>query len=167
MKGGLKGAYHEKSLRVLPEGANVYELHNREYEDSSFPRKWEGKLIKCMYYHLEDMQSMPNGIRIVVMRRNVEEIGQSHKVFFGSMGHFPNLDRRIDETVKKMREREDIISIHEFPYRAVVGLPEYYFEILRKSGWAIDIKKASDAVDPSLCHWKLEERDASCNKKRN
>lgn len=104
------------------------------------------------------MLVMDGGIRAVFMRRDKEEIRQSYKAFFDqdlATGNY--FQTRMDEYVRQIRNRKDVLSCHEFWYRDVVKDPLGHFNLLVDSGWAIDPQKAADIVDKNLCRYRIEE----------
>ena len=106
------------------------------------------------------MLVMPEGIRVVFMRRDSEEIRQSFQAFFDKQIPLgPQFQKRMDEIVAMIRNRKDVLSCHEFNYRNVVDDPLAHFEILQADGWEIDPQKAAAVVDPEYCRFRREELD--------
>jgi len=167
--GGLDAAYQQSREEMRrrfaddqydPNLGGLYELEREDYRKPDFPRGWEGKLIKCLSRGPAQMMPMPDGIRVVFMRRDTEEISQSYMAFFGRRLN-PQLEGvlqdRMDAIVERIQNRKDVLSLDVFWFRDVVGAPREYFEQLRKHSWPIDVDAAVGVVDPSLCRYKREE----------
>jgi len=143
-----------------PNVGGLYELEAEDYRDINFPRKYEGKLIKCLLSELSKIDTMPNGIKIVFMRRNVEETRQSFMAFFNKSLEVEHLDEQLDKAIRKLRNRKDVQSVDVFQYRDVVKNPGIHFMILKDNGWPIDIDKAVSVVEPSYMRYKIENLEA-------
>jgi len=140
-----------------PNEGGLYELERSDYLTKDFPRKYKGKLIKCLYGGLERMNVMPDGINIVFMRRDFEEIRQSYQAFFGQKLKFDkSVEESFDLMIQKMLNRKDVNNMHVFWYREVVEEPYKHFKILKDAGWPIDIDKAVEVVNPDLCRFRKE-----------
>jgi hypothetical protein len=140
-----------------PNIGGLYELAKRDYQMLGFPNRYEGRLIKALNQSIPRMAVMTNGIRVVFMRRHREEIRQSYAAFFGtqlqSMAH---LDTIMENTVKKIENRKDVLSLDVFWYRDVIEHPLSHFKILRSHGWPIDIQKAISVIDPQYYRFRIE-----------
>ena len=134
----------------------LYELERQDYKDPNFPRDYEGKLIKALNISVPRMAVMPNGIRVVFMRRDKEEIRQSYDAFFGQQLRVDNLDERMEAIKEKILNRKDVISFNEFWFREAIDKPREHFQILKNDGWPIDVDKAVDMIDPKYCRFRLE-----------
>ena len=164
--GGLDACYrqsqddmksHFSDDHYDPNIGGLYELELRDYRGQEFPRKFEGKLIKSLNQGVPKMVVMPDGIRVVFMRRDTAEIRRSYFAFFGN--HL-NLGKEFADTMETTKEtilnRRDVISFHEFWYREVIERPLEHFEILRDAGWPIDPVLAAEIIDPQYCRFRLE-----------
>lgn len=143
-----------------PNSGGLYELERSDYQAIDFPRAYDGKLIKCLNQGVVTMATMPKGMQVIFMRRDVEEIRQSYDAFFGKqlgMLEPETFQRRMDLTVEKIRNRRDIITCSEIWYRDVIEDPLYWFIRLNMLGWPIDTELAAAVVDPELCRYKLED----------
>ncbi len=163
--GGLETAYkadrdkmknHYADEHYDPNIGGLYELERQDYKNPDFPKGFEGKLIKALNIGVPKMAVMPKGIKVVFMRRDKEEIRQSYDGFFSQQLQVINLDERMDNIEKKIQEREDVVSFHELWMRDVVFNPEEYFQILKDSGWPIDVNKASKIPDKKYYRFRLE-----------
>ncbi len=165
--GGLDAEYQQSREEMRerfaddhydPNIGGLYELEKKDYKKPNFPRDYEGKLIKCLNQGVSRMRPMENGIRVVFMRRDREEIRQSYLAFFDkNLRIGRNFQDRMDMTVEMIKNRKDVLSCHEFWYRDVVKEPEKHFQELKDSGWEIDVEKATKVVDPKYCRYKKEE----------
>jgi hypothetical protein len=142
-----------------PNIGGLYELERSDYREWDFPHGYEGKLIKALNMGVPRMSVMPNGIRVVFMRRITEEIRQSYEAFFpGSrLRNIEDLDKNMEDIIARIENRKDILSIHVFWYGEVVKSPLSHFEDLKTGGWPIDTKKAASIIDPKY-HRYHEQR---------
>ena len=102
--GGMTACYRqsrdEMRLRFAdehydPNIGGLYELAPKDYQDKNFPEPYKGKLIKGLNFCVPRMKVMPDGIRVVLMLRDKEEIRQSYDAFFGKQ--LKNLDQLNDD----------------------------------------------------------------------
>ena len=141
-----------------PNIGGLYELERQDYKADDFPRQYDGKLIKALNMGVPNMAVMKDGIRVVFMRRDAEEIRQSYDAFFGKqLRHIDNLEPRMSNIIEQILNRKDVISFDEFWYRDVVNFPLTHFEMLAEHGWPIDPQKCAAVVDPQYCRFRLEE----------
>lgn len=164
--GGLEACYRQSREEMRkrhadehydPNVGGLYELEREDYQRPDFPLNYDGKLIKMLFGGIARVQPT-KGMRVVFMRRDPEEIRQSYEAFFGTpLRGADKIDRQLDATIAQLNNRKDVASLHVLQYRNVVENPLKYFELLRENGWPIDIRKAAEAVDESLCRFKLEE----------
>lgn len=134
----------------------LYELERQDYKNPEFPKKYDGKLIKALNIGVPRMTVMSNGIRVVFMRRDKEEVRQSYDAFFGQQLQVQNLDERMEAIKEKILNRKDVISFHEFWFRDVIDNPLKHFQILKDEGWPIKVDKCIDMIDPKYCRFRLE-----------
>jgi len=140
-----------------PNFGGLYELERKDYQKWDFPRGYEGKLIKALSLGVPQMDVMPDGIRVVFMRRHPEEIRQSYLAFFNrDLRGTERLDERMEHIIARIENRRDVLSMDVLWYREVVERPLECFERLRDRGWPIDVKAAVATVNPELCRYKLE-----------
>ena len=140
-----------------PNIGGLYELERQDYEELGFPAKYKGKLIKALNNGVPQMSPMSDGIKVVFMRRDEEEIRQSYQAFFGQdlmMGN--HFQKRMDDIIAKIKNRKDVLSLDIFWYRNVIKNPQKYFQILKEHGWMIDIGKATSVVDPHYYRFRKE-----------
>ncbi len=141
-----------------PNIGGLYELERQDYTNPNFPKGYEGKLIKALAGGVDKMKVMPDGIRVIFMRRDTEEIRQSYQAFFGTpLRHdTKTLQKTIDLCIERGKNRKDVISYDEIWYRDVVENPRPIFE---KLDWPIDVDKSVSMIDKKYCRFKLEELD--------
>jgi hypothetical protein len=143
-------AYH-------PNKNGLYELSDQDLRQLDFPRPYEGKLLKVLYNYAPRMRVMPGGLKVIIMRRDLEEIRQSYDAFFeAQLPPATLIATHLERLTEAMYNRKDVLSVHEFQYRAVVADPQKCFEQLKEDGWPIDVTKAVSVVDPALCRFKKE-----------
>lgn len=166
-EGGMEAVYSEEREHFRrrfsdgdydPNRGGLYELARNEYTNSEFPRKYKGKLIKCLMTGLPQMRVCEEGIRIVFMRRDEEEIRQSYQAFFGrplgvKKGRIHERANRVLEIIKN---RKDVLSVDEFWYREAIENPTNIFEKLKQNKWEIDVEKSAKIIDPKQCRFRKE-----------
>lgn len=168
--GGLEASYQQSREEMRekfaddkydPNVGGLYELEKKDYQKMNFPKDYEGNLIKTLNTGIPNMSVMPNGIKVIFMRRDVEEIRQSYDAFFDmQLSAVQNRDKfnsRMEKIIEQIRNRKDVLSLDVFWYRDVVKNPRKYFEILKSNGWNIDIDKCVNVIDPQYCRFKKEE----------
>lgn len=137
-----------------PNENGLYELSREEYMKPSFPRGYEGKLIKALNEGAQDMSVMYGGIRCVYMRRPYDQIRRSWRAFFDTeLPHTSNeTEHRVwqESIIERIQNRKDFLSVDVFWYPEVVDDPVKHFEILRSNGWPIDVRRAASVVDEDL-----------------
>lgn len=133
----------------------LYELTIDQMKEDNFPNQYEGKLIKVLGPQAFTL-SPTKGMRVVLMRRDKEEIRQSFDAFFGKQLPVENVDERMEVLERILNNRKDVLSVDVFWYREVIENPRKHFEILKDKGWEIDIDKCVNAVEPELCRFKRE-----------
>lgn len=139
-----------------PNKGGLYELEYDDYFSNDFPKKFQGKLIKCLGGGLLSMHQMPR-IKIVFMRRPFEEIRQSYQAFFGvrfdaKESRFERMTARVLQT---LRARTDT-DIEVFWYKDVLERPIEHFERLVACGWPIDPVLAGATVNYEMYRFRLE-----------
>ncbi len=166
-EGGISASYRQ-SRDVMknrfaddqydPNIGGLFELQRQDYRKPNFPKGYEGKLIKALNMGVPRMDVMPDGIRVVFMKRDPEEIRQSYDAFFGkSLRDVDAIKKSMDSNIKRIQNRKDVKSLDVFWYRDVVKEPKKYFQILKDHGWPIDVVKCVAVVDPKYCRFKKEE----------
>ncbi len=167
--GGIEACYRQSRDEMKarfadehydPNIGGLFELERGDYKGLGFPKKYDGKLIKALNYGVPRMSVMADGIRVVFMRRDTEEIRQSFEAFFSKpLRNSERLEKKVLDQIKQIKKRRDVLSLDILWYRSVVGDPLHHFRILKQSGWPIDIQTAAAVVDPKYCRFKIEELD--------
>ena len=140
-----------------PNIGGLYELARRDYQRFGFPRGYEGMVVKALNHGIPRMDVMPDGIRVIFMRRPAEEIRQSYAAFFHKqIRNIANIDRNMESIIARINNRKDVLSLHVFWYGEVVSDPEYHFALLQSSGWPIVAQKAASIVDPKYYRHRLK-----------
>ncbi len=153
----LANAHSDEHYRPNPEG--LYEVSMKEYAKVDFPLAYQGKLIKVMLWGLDSLAVNPEGYRVIIMRRDPEEIRQSFEAFFGKPCRHPWLgeyEKRIERAEVMLVNRRDMVSVDVVDYEAVVGEPMAAFAILASRGWPIDPRSAADTIDPEQYRFRKE-----------
>ncbi len=150
----MRERYADKDYN--PNEGGLYEIETTDYQTKSFPKQFKGKVIKLLNAGTSKMSVCSK--KIIFMRRDSEEIRQSYQAFFGNELRIKNedIDFIIDENIELLRNRKDV-DIQVFWYRDVVSNPKKHFEILKNSGWPIDVEKCISVVKTDLCRFKKEE----------
>lgn len=164
--GGMSAAWSEARNTVAtahsdehysPNPNGLYEVPLKEYGGASFPLQYQGKLIKVMLWGLDHLAVNPDGYRVVIMRRDPEEIRQSYEAFFGKK--CPSLDEyaeRIERAAKMLANRADVVSVTAVDYPYLVDSPEPCLIRLRREGWPIDPLEAAATIDPAQYRFRRE-----------
>lgn len=142
-----------------PNIGGLYELRRDQYNETDFPLKYEGKLIKALRGGVPKMAVCPTGLRVVLMLRDPEEIRQSYNAFFSGNMPVSNNEEIVKEMnllEEKIRNRKDVLSLDVLWYRDVVANPLGAFTLLRDHGWSIDVEKCVAVVDEGLVRYKHE-----------
>jgi len=166
--GGLEAAYsneREKLNDILgdklykPNSGGFFEVAVEEYNEIGFPLKYQDKLIKVMSWALNSIAVNDAGYRIILMRRNAEEIRQScDAALEKKLKGFNEKEycSRMDDLEKRMRNRKDVISFTSFWYRDVIENAVETMQVLKDLGWPINVIEAVNAIDPSKYRFRLE-----------
>ena len=162
--GGLSPAFNPERDRMnevfgdehyQPNPNGFYELSRKEYQETGFPRGYEGKLIKILFGGINRI--VAGNYKIIFMRRDFEEIRQSYEGFFGNVLQITEneLIAKIEDAIGILKQRRDV-DITEVWYRDVIEDPLKVFTFLKGRGWPIDPEKAAEVVNPELCRFRLE-----------
>lgn len=169
--GGMTVAYSENRDQMAEYHADqhyqpnpdnkLYEIPLSEYGDVDFPLKYEGKLIKVMLWGLDHLTVNPDGYRVIIMRRDPEEIRQSYEAFFGQTLRHPGwkeYDARIDRAVEMLANRDDVKSVRVCHYSDVIANPlGELLKIREQSYWPINAAKAAATINPDLYRFRREK----------
>ena len=151
----MKSRYADEHYN--PNDGGLYELEPQDYRRWGFPQSYEGKLIKALTMGVPRMAVMEHGIRVVFMRRDVEEIRQSYLAFFDhELQNIEHLERNMADIIQRIGNRKDVLSLDVFWYRQVVEQPLRHFELLESHGWPVDVAASVAVVDPQCCRFRLE-----------
>lgn len=167
--GGMNACYRESKDELRdrhiqgsynPNEGGLYELEDQDYKQWDFPRGYSGKLIKSLNTGVTRFAVMPEGIRVVFMKRNPIEIQASFIKFFGKeLRRLELYERNMNDIIERIENRKDVKSISVLEYDLVLQCPSRCFSEIRESGWPIDVDSASAVVDPALrhCDVRIEE----------
>lgn len=168
--GGLEACFSQKQEDRIarqgdeyydPQKHGLYELDPEEYKNPFFPTKYKNKLIKCLLGGIRNWFPQEEGIKVIVMRRNIEEIRQSHRALYPqSEITLTKIKQALNVNLKLLKNRKDTEYI-EVWYRDViedcVSGKLTQFERIRNFGFPIDSEKSMSVVDPEFCRYKIEE----------
>ena len=149
--GGLVPAYNKnidielKETEANPNG--FYELSMEEYLDPTFPKAYEGKVIKCLWKGA--LELIEGNYKMVFMVRDPEEIRKSFENrFIGDLPlYLDNYREKIGETIEALNASYDI-DLVVFNYWRVIEDPLSAFNKLKARGWPIDVKKCISVIEP-------------------
>lgn len=165
--GGMSAAWSEDRNRLAdqhadehykPNPSGLYEVPLKEYSGVRFPLDYQGKLIKVMLWGLDHLAVNPEGYRVIIMRRDPEEIRQSYEAFFGRK--CPALNEyaeRIERAKTMLFNRADVHGVSIIEYGPLCEHPHVVFDHLAKIGWPIDPLEAAAAIDPVLYRFRKEQ----------
>lgn len=151
----MRKAYADKYYD--PNEGGLYELESEDYKAIGFPKKYQGKLIKCLMGGLDSLCVMPK-IKIIYMRRDTEEIVQSYEAFFGTklMIDKEHFQEKTDLCIERMRNRKDT-EILQVWYREVINNPyKAFIPIADFLEIPFNIEKAVQVVNPKLYRFRKE-----------
>lgn len=166
--GGMTAAYSDERNQLAqahadehyhPNKSGLYEVPLKEYGGIDFPLAYQDRCIKVMLWGLDGLAVNPDGYRIVIMRRDPEEIRQSYEAFLGHPLRHPwmsEYDARIERAELMLRNRDDVHRAVTVNYSDLVGYPENEFNWLKRDGWPIHAGKAAATIDPKQYRFRKE-----------
>lgn len=158
----LNLAHSDAAYRPNPQG--LYEPAMADLRKPAWWRQQDGKVVKCVVPWL---QWLPvHEYRVVFTLRDPEEIRQSYRAAFGTVGDnglpktCPTVEEiaaEVSEALKSLENRKDVHRVMLAEYRGVVGNANSFFHRLaRLDGWPIDVTRAAAVVDPAMCRFRRE-----------
>lgn len=139
--------------------SKLYEVPLKDYGNVDFPLAYQDKVIKVMLWGMDHLAVNPDGYRVVIMRRDPEEIRQSYEAFFGHPLRHPwmaEYDARIERAAALLRNRRDVKSAHIMDYVDLIADPATEFARLQMYHWPVDIAAAAFAINPDLYRFRKE-----------
>lgn len=167
--GGMQAEWSEKRDKIAencadkhyhPNPKGLYEINLSEYNELNFPLAYQNKLIKVMVWGLNNLSVNTEGYRIILMKRDKEEIRQSYEAFFGrslNMPWFTTYEERMIQTAKSLHNRKDVESVNIIEYRDLINNPDSIFFDLINNGWNIDSEKAESIIDVKQYRFRKEQ----------
>jgi hypothetical protein len=148
----MNDQHGDDSYKPNPNG--FYELNRKEYHEYGFPRKYEGKLIKCLWGGVTRI--VVGNYKVIFMLRDPEEIRQSFEAFFSGPApeSIKNYDQIMQDTIDMLSNRLDT-HLTVISYRSVIDDPQATFRHIAAT-WPIDSDKAAAVVTPELCRFRKE-----------
>ena len=129
----------------------IYELDWSFVDCDNISNIYSGKLIKIFANILIQLPETL-GMKIVFLKRNVEEINAS-LLKFGMKKKYNFFDA--ESFIDAINKREDVLSLDVFQYHDILLDPLKYFQTLKNNGWKIDCERCVKGVDNGLCHFKF------------
>jgi len=164
--GGMHAAWSEDRNKLAeqyaderyhPNKTGLYEVPLKEYSGLNFPLQYQGKLIKVMLWGLDSLAVNHEGYRVVIMRRDPEEIRQSYEAFFGQKcPAMPEYRERIERAAEMLANRRDVLAVNVLDYSNLIADPEWAMVRQRSEGWPIDPLEAAAAIDPAQYRFRRE-----------
>ena len=151
--GGLTPAYDKgidielNETEANPNG--FYELSMEEYLDPTFPKAYEGKVIKCLWKGA--LELIEGNYKMIFMVRDPEEIRKSfERCFEGDPPLYLDKYReKMGEAIEALNYNSDI-DLVVFNYWRVIEDPLSAFNLLKARGWPIDINKCVSIIEPRI-----------------
>jgi hypothetical protein len=135
---------HQKARGWYSEGAGTVELPPGQ----RFPSAHRGRLIKCLVGSARYLDPQPVPIKVVFMRRDIQEIAESGRRLTGIPYQQRGVERSVEHELKQWRARPDV-QLVEVWYGALLANPEGVYDRLQAAGWPIDARRATRAIDPT------------------
>ncbi len=164
--GGLKAEYKQSRDEMKeryadehydPNIGGLYELERKDYQTLNFPYKYRGKLIKCLGMGVAHSDVMPDAqIKVVLMRRDEEEIRQSYEAFFGQPLRHIEIDKILDKSYRILDSRVDV-EVIQLEFRDVINSPLETFLHLVDKGWPINPQTAASIIEPKYYRFRKEQ----------
>jgi hypothetical protein len=147
-----------------PNVGGFFELDTMKLYSKDFQTDYDEKLIKVVFSSLRYVPEMPNGMRIVFMTRNPDEMLASANEFFPGMELEMKLElERQDTKIEKLRARPDVKSLDVLKYQDVLKNPLEQFELLKQHGWPIDPVKCATIPNSKYNHFEETSHKDSIN----
>ncbi len=179
--GGMSACYSEAKNDFMhpyaredyhPNVNGLYELEDADYKAWDFPKGYEGKLIKSLNAGVTRFAVMPEGIKVVFMMRDPQEIQASFIKFFGkeiSSKQIDTYERDMADIRERIGNRKDVKSLCIMYYDDVLADPVTAFARLRHYGFPIDdLSQPVCVINPELRHCDVSKpetikREANMN----
>ena len=154
----MSAVYGDQHYQPNPGG--FHEVDPGEYRAPDFPIQYAGKLIKVMWWGLPCLAV--HDYRVVLMRRDPEEVRQSWEAMTGKPLRGPLIERYdeyADGFYLRMQNRRDVRSLVEVRYRDLVEMPA---QVLcgPEFAWLPHPEKAASVPDPEQCRFRRERLEA-------
>ena len=138
----------------------LYEVPLKEYAESEFPLQYQGKLIKVMSWGIEGLAVNKKGYRVVLMRRDREEIRQSCDAALNwdvrRNREWVLYDELHERRLQLLHNRNDVLSVNVVQYGGeFVADPIPDFNGLFVNEWPVDPVKAAKIIDKRLYRFNL------------
>lgn len=130
---------------------DVYESTQRERAEPGWPRQHDGAAVKVVVQWLGALAV--HEYRVVLMRRDAEEIRQSFEAALGGRVTCERIEVAIDLARERLANRRDVHQLVELRYDDVLADPA---GCLRSLEWPIDVEAAATVVDPTRKRFRRE-----------
>jgi hypothetical protein len=161
--GGMRAAYDEirntqnerrGAPGYTPNPAGYYELCADKIQQVGFPLGYEGRLLKVLWSRVT---SLSRGRYLVIyMTRDPHEVAESVRLFFNRPDDPDAKARKAARvaqinavTLDTLSQRMDMRVI-EGSYQQILDCPTRFFQLLKRRGWPINVKRAAAEVDLTM-----------------
>lgn len=137
-----------------PNPGGFFEIYSSDVEDPEFVAKCDGKVVKVLHSAIPHLPAAD--YRVVLMRRDPEEIRQSYRAALmepADMAFLETYSERMDALQAHMTSRGmDVVALD---FSDVIERPLYAFYQLISRGWPITLTAAAPVVNPALYRFRL------------
>lgn len=134
----------------------LYEPPGRIVMHPAFPRMYAGHAVKLVVPMVRGRLAVGVPYRVLVMRRDAEEIRQSLEAALGVCVPADAIEQEVQEAIAVLRARRDVVSLVELWYRDVLADPAGAIARLIDAGWPLQAAAAAAAVQPSRARFTRE-----------
>ena len=125
-----------------PNPVSLYETPVLEMQVSGWPRGHDGCVVKVVAPWLQHLAV--HDYRVVVMRRDPEEIRQSYEAAFHAKVTVDQIEQVMKHLLEQLSNRRDIRDVHELAYTDVIAHPSLALSQLH---WPFDLDGAAAVID--------------------
>ena len=167
--GGMDAAYDQSQEHLnvvstdngyVPNQNGFYAL-DEDFRRPDLAQKYAGKALKLPF---RDLTSLPAArYKLLFIKRNPDSIRASMAAFSPYISWEEDsmvlefYDEVVGTILAQLQARGDI-DIIVMNYEDIVSQPAWAFQTLQSRGWPLDPAAAAATVDPTLHHFRLEEK---------
>lgn len=128
-----------------------FESSPKDRRDPAWPTQHRGKAVKAVAMWLSDLAVCQ--YRVVVMRRDSEEIRQSFEAAFADTTSCDFIEAIVEESLRGLANRRDVLSVDEIWYDHLLCDPQGE---LARINWPIDCVEAARVIDPDKKRFHIQ-----------